>query len=249
MAFELAEREPYAARRRALMTFVIIGGGPTGVELAGTLGELTHRTLKNHFRAIDPAETNIFFSRRGAYLLAFPPICLPKRRQRWRMWGTVRTRTLVIDIRDSTVTMRSGEAIENLQARTIVWTAGVKASVIGEVVAKHTGVTLDRAGRVQVEPNLTIPGHPEIFVIGDLAHFSHQDGKPLPAWRRWPSSKVAMSASSSARGCSRDLPPFRYHDKGKLVIIVRNAASPISVSGMRMASRHGYYGCLCISTI
>ena len=226
LAFEMAEREPDPERRRALMTFVIIGGGPTGVELAGTLGELTHRTLKNHFRSIDPAEANIFLLEGGErILLAFPPDLSAKAAAALTHVGvTVRTRTLVTDMRDSTVTMRSGEAIENLQARTILWTAGVKASVMGEVLAKHTGVTLDRAGRVQVEPDLTIPGHPEIFVIGDLAHFSHQDGKPLPGV-----AAVAIQQGRyvgeliSQRRQEKDLPPFRYHDKGNLAIIGRNA--------------------------
>jgi len=226
LAFEMAEREPDPERRRALMTFVIIGGGPTGVELAGTLGELTHRTLKNHFRSIDPAEANIFLLEGGErILLAFPPDLSAKAAAALTHVGvTVRTRTLVTDMRDSTVMMRSGEAIENLQARTILWTAGVKASVMGEVLAKHTGVTLDRAGRVQVEPDLTIPGHPEIFVIGDLAHFSHQDGKPLPGV-----AAVAIQQGRyvgeliSQRRQEKDLPPFRYHDKGNLAIIGRNA--------------------------
>jgi len=226
LAFERAEREPDPERRRALMTFVIIGGGPTGVELAGTLGELTHRTLKDHFRSIDPAETNIFLLEGGErILLAFPPDLSAKAAAALTHVGvTVRTRTLVTDMRDSTVTMRSGEAIENLQARTILWTAGVKASVMGEVLAKHTGVTLDRAGRVPVEPNLTIPGHPEIFVIGDLTHFSHQDGKPLPGV-----AAVAIQQGRyvgeliSQRRQEKDLPPFRYHDKGNLAIIGRNA--------------------------
>ncbi len=226
LAFEMAEREPDPERRRALMTFVIIGGGPTGVELAGTLGELTHRTLKNHFRSIDPAEANIFLLEGGErILLAFPPDLSAKAAAALTHVGvTVRTCTLVTDMRDSTVTMRSGEAIESLQARTILWTAGVKASVMGEVLAKHTGVTLDRAGRVQVEPDLTIPGHPEILVIGDLAHFSHQDGKPLPGV-----AAVAIQQGRyvgeiiSQRVQEKDLPPFRYHDKGNLAIIGRNA--------------------------
>jgi len=226
LAFELAEREPDPEKRRALLTFVIIGGGPTGVELAGTLGELTHRTLKNHFRAIDPAEAHIFLLE-GAerILLAFPSDLSAKAAAALTHVGvTVRPRTLVTDMRDNTVTMCSGEAIENLQARTILWTAGVKASVMGEVLAKHTGVTLDRAGRVPVEPNLTIPGHPEIFVIGDLAHFAHQDGKPLPGV-----AAVAIQQGRyvgeliSQRLQKKDLTPFRYHDKGNLAIIGRNA--------------------------
>ncbi len=226
LAFEVAEREPDPERRRALAAFVIVGGGPTGVELAGTLGELVHRTLKGHFRSLDPAEANIFLLEGAERILpTFPPDLSAKAAAALTHLGvTVRTRTRVTDIRDSTVTMCSGEATESLQARTIVWTAGVKASVMGEVVAKHTGVPLDRAGRVQVEPNLSIPGHPEIFVIGDLAHFAHQDGTPLPGV-----AAVAIQqgryvgALISRRLQEKDLPPFRYHHKGNLAIIGRHA--------------------------
>jgi NADH dehydrogenase len=225
-AYEMAEREPDPKRRRALTTFAIIGGGPTGVELAGTLGELAHGTLKDHFRSIDPAAAHIFLLEGAERILAvFPPELSAKATVALTHLGvTVRTRTHVTDICDSTVTMRSGEAIESLQARTIIWTAGVKASVMGEVLAKQTGVTLDRAGRVQVKPDLTIPGHPEIFVLGDLAHCAHQDGKPLPGV-----AAVAIQqgryvgALISRRLQEKDLPPFRYHHKGNLAIIGRNA--------------------------
>jgi NADH dehydrogenase len=225
LAFEVAERESDPERRRALMTFVIIGGGPTGVELAGTLGELVHRTLQDHFRAIDPAAANIFLLEGAERILpAFPPDLSAKAAAALTHLGvTVRTRTRVTDIRASMVTMQSGGAIESLPARTIVWTAGVKASVMGEVLAKHIGVTLDQAGRVQVEADLTIAGHPEIFVIGDLAHFAHQDGKPLPGV-----AAVAIQQGRyvgerlSQRLQGKDLPPFRYQNKGNLAIIGRH---------------------------
>lgn len=226
LAFEMAERETDPAKRRALATFVIIGGGPTGVELAGTLGELAHRTLKGYFRSIDPAEASIVLLEGGERILAaFPPDLSAKAAAGLTHLGvTVRTRTHVIDIGGSTVTVQSGEAQESLQARTILWTAGVKASVLGEVLAKHTGVTLDRSGRVQVEPDLTIPGHPEIFVIGDLAHCADQHGHPLPGV-----AAVAMQQGRyvgtliSRRLQGQTLAPFHYHHKGNLAIIGRNA--------------------------
>lgn len=226
LAFEMAERETDPARRRALTTFVIIGGGPTGVELAGTLGELAHGTLKDYFRSIDPAEASIVLLEGGERILAaFPPDLSAKAAAGLTHLGvTVRTRTHVIDIGDSTVTVQSGEAQASLQARTILWTAGVKASVLGEVLAKHTGVTLDRSGRVQVEPDLTIPGHPEIFVIGDLAHCADQHGQPLPGV-----AAVAMQQGRyvgtliSRRLQGQALAPFHYHHQGNLAIIGRNA--------------------------
>jgi len=185
-----------------------------------------NRTLQDHFRAIDPAAANIFLLEGAERILpAFPPDLSAKAAAALTHLGvTVRTRTRVTDIRASAVTMQSSEAIESLPARTIIWTAGVKASVMGEVLAKHTGVTLDQAGRVQVEPDLTIAGHPEIFVIGDLAHFVHQDGKPLPGV-----AAVAIQQGRyvgerlSQRLQGKDLPPFRYHNKGNLAIIGRNA--------------------------
>jgi len=172
VAFEAAEREPDPEKRRALMTFVIIGGGPTGVELAGTLGELAHGTLKDDFRAIDPAQAKILLLEGAERILAtFPPDLSAKAAEDLTRLGvTVRTRTLVTDVRDSAVTTRSGDSTETVQTYTILWTAGVKSSPLGEALAKSADVELDHTGRVQVAPDLTIPGYPDIFVIGDLAH-------------------------------------------------------------------------------
>jgi len=176
-------------------------GRSTGVELAGTLGELAHGTLKDHFRSIDPAEAHIFLLEGAERILAvFPPELSAKATVALTHLGvTVRTRTHVTDIRDSTVTMRSGEAIESLQARTIIWTAGVKASVMGEVLAKHTGVTLDRAGRVQVKPDLTIPGPSRDFR-------DWRSGPLCPS--RWQTAARRGNSSHPARSlCRHDHQP------------------------------------------
>jgi len=226
LAFEAAEREPDPTKRQALMTFVIIGGGPTGVELAGTLGELAHTTLKGHFRAIDPTHANIFLVEGQERVLPTFPVDLSAKAEvaLRRLGVTVRTHTRVSDIDPNTVTLQHGDVTGSIHAHTILWTAGVKAPGIGAALAKHIEVELDRAGRVMVEPDLTIPGHPEIFVIGDLATFVHQDGKPLPGLAAVAIQQgryVGDSIKQRLRG--KHPPGFRYVNKGNLAIIGRNA--------------------------
>jgi NADH:ubiquinone reductase (H+-translocating) len=226
LAFEAAERAVDPTKRQTFMTFVIIGGGPTGVELAGTLGELAHTTLKGHFRAIDPAQANIFLVEGQQRVLATFPEDLSTRAEvaLRRLGVTVRTNTVVTDIHNGTVMMRHGDATDSIQARTILWTAGVKASGIGATLAKHTGVELDRAGRVRVEPDLSLPGHPEIFVIGDLAAFVHQDGKPLPGLAAVAIQQGRYVGDAIQQRLQGKTPqPFRYINKGNLAIIGRNA--------------------------
>jgi NADH dehydrogenase len=225
LAFEAAEREADPTRRAALMTFVIVGGGPTGVELAGTLGELAHTTLKGHFRAIDPTQVNIFLLEgRDRVLPAFPVDLSAKAEAALRHLGvTVRAQTTVTNIDHGTVTLRHGEAMDSIRAHTILWTAGVKASGLGEVLSQHTGVELDRVGRVIVEPDLTIAGHPEIFVIGDLAIFLHQDGKPLPGLAAVAIQQGRYVGEAINQRLQGKTPAnFRYANKGSLAIIGRN---------------------------
>jgi NADH:ubiquinone reductase (H+-translocating) len=227
LAFETAEREPDPEKRRALMTFVIVGGGPTGVELAGTLGELAHVTLRDDFRAIEPSQATILLLEGAERILgAFPPdLSAQAETALMRLGVTVRTRTLVTDLCDSTVTMRSGASTERLQTGTILWTAGVKCSALGEALATHTGAELDRAGRIKVASDFTIPGHPEIFLIGDLAHFARPDGTVLPGL-----ASVAIQegryvgAAIRQRVQGKTPAGFQYVDKGSLAIIGRNAA-------------------------
>ncbi|MFQ5859232.1 MAG: NAD(P)/FAD-dependent oxidoreductase [Anaerolineae bacterium] len=227
LAFEAAEREPNPDKRRAWMRFVIAGGGPTGVELAGALAELARSTLKNDFHNIDPTEAEILLLEgKDRVLPPYPPELSAKAEEALRGLGaTVRTGTLVTDIQGDTVTVRCGDQTERIQARTVLWAAGMKASSLGEVLAERTGAELDRAGRVVVEPDLTIAGYPNIFVIGDLANFSHQDGKPLPGV-----APVAMQQGRyaadliEARLNGERMPAFRYRDKGSLAVIGRHAA-------------------------
>ncbi|NER53026.1 MAG: NAD(P)/FAD-dependent oxidoreductase [Symploca sp. SIO1A3] len=228
-AFEAAEKETDPEKRRAWLTFVLVGGGPTGVELAGSLAELAYRALKEDFRNIDTSETKILLLEGMDRIL--PPYTLElsaKAKASLEYLGViVQTGTLVTNIEDNLVTMRRGEQIEQISAQTILWAAGMKASGMGAVLAESTGVELDRAGRVIVEPDLSVTGHPNIFAIGDLANFPHQyeNGKSLPGV-----APVAMQQGSyvarllKKRLQEKTLPPFHYNDYGSLAVIGRNAA-------------------------
>jgi NADH dehydrogenase len=226
-AFECAEREPDAAERRAWLTFAIVGGGPTGVELAGALGEIANDTLRHDFRHIDPSEAVILLVEGTDRVLpSFPPdLSAAAARSLAGLGVQVRTHSMVTGLDRAGVTVRTGDAVERIAAKTVLWAAGVEASELGKIVSERTGAPLDRAGRLIVEPDLTVPGHPEIFVIGDLAHFSHQTGQPLPG--------VAPVAMAEGRYVARAMqtrlrgetpPPFHYFDKGELATIGRNRA-------------------------
>jgi NADH dehydrogenase len=227
LAFEAAERETDPARRRAWLTFVIVGGGPTGVELSGAIAELARHTLRRNFRHINPAEAMILLIEGAERLLmTFPPELSTKaERSLARLGVTVRTKVVVTDVRPDAVEVRAGERTEQITARTTLWAAGVRASALGKVLAEATGAALDRAGRVAVQPDLTLPGHPEIFVIGDLALCTHQTGKPLPGV-----APVAMQQGRYVAGLierrlsGKSAPPFCYRDKGSLATIGRAAA-------------------------
>ena len=183
LAFEAAERETDPAKLRAWLTFVIVGAGPTGVELAGALGEIANDTLRRDFRHIDPTTTRIILVEGTDRALPSYPAKLSAAAKAMleRLGVSVRTDTFVTGIRKDSVTVRMGDHSEEISTRTILWAAGVLASPLGRVLHEQAGAPLDKASRVIVEPDLTVPGHPEIFVIGDLANFSHQTGKPCRA--------------------------------------------------------------------
>ena len=225
-AFERAETETNAERRAALLTFVIVGGGPTGVELAGAIAELARATLVRDFRAFDPARTRvILLEGRDRLLPAFPAgLSENARRSLVSLGVEVRTETLVTDIGEDELTLRtSAGATERLRAATILWAAGVTASTFGERLAERFGAGRDRGGRVFVGPDLTLAGHPEVFVIGDLAHARDARGEPLPGL-----APVAMQqgryVAHRILGRVRADQPFRYRNKGQLAVIGRNAA-------------------------
>ena len=227
LAFECAEREPDTAERRAWLTFAIVGAGPTGVELAGALGEIANDTLRHDFRSINPAEATILLVEGADRVLpSFPPdLSAAAERALSDLGVRARTHSTVTGLDRAGVTVRTGDSVERIPAKTVLWAAGVEASELGKIVSQRTGAPLDRAGRVIVEPDLTVPGHPEIFVIGDLAHFSHQTGQPLPGLAPVAMAQgryVARAIRARLRG--ETAPPFHYFDKGTLATIGRNKA-------------------------
>lgn len=227
LAFERAEREPSPDLRHALLNFVIVGGGATGVELAGALGEIANDTLKHDFRHINPAEARILLIEGADRVLpVFPPELSAKAEKQLIALG-VRTRTgaRVTNIDAEGVTLEAGGKTEHIATRTVLWAAGVRASRLGKVLAERTGVALDRAGRVMVEPDLSVKGHPEIRVIGDLANFVHQTGSPLPGVAPVAMQQgryVARAVRKRLRGEPVD--PFHYFNKGNLATVGRNRA-------------------------
>jgi NADH:ubiquinone reductase (H+-translocating) len=227
LAFEAAERETDPEKLKEWMTFVIVGAGPTGAELAGALGEIANDTLKHDFRRINPTEAQIILVEGTDRVLpSYPPkLSEAARKMLERLKVTVRTGAMVTDVKAHSVTIKCGDHSEIIPTRTILWAAGVLASPLGLALAKRLDAKTDRAGRVIVDPDMTIPGHPEIFVIGDLSSFTHQTGKPLPG--------VAQPAIQQGRYAAKVIerrlrgekaPPFRYFDKGNLATIGRGAA-------------------------
>jgi NADH dehydrogenase len=226
-AFESAEREPDAEARRAWLTFVIVGGGPTGVELAGALGEIARDTLRHDFRSINPADARILLMEGSPRLLpTFPPdLSASAERALAHLGVETHTGATVVDLNRGGVSVRAGERVEQIHARTVLWAAGVEASGLGKTLSERTAAPLDRGGRLIVEPDLTVPGHPEIFIIGDLASFSHQTGQPLPGLAPVAMAEgryVARAIQTRLRG--KPVAPFHYFDKGNLATIGRNSA-------------------------
>lgn len=221
LAFEAAERESDPGKLQGLLTFAIVGGGPTGVELAGSLGEIAHDTLIHDFRNIDPSRTRILLLEGGERILpAYPAeLSVKAAASLARLGVTVRVNALVSDICPHSFDIKHGQGSEKVLCRTVIWAAGVEASPLGRGLAKAAGKSPDRAGRVAVEPDMTIAGHPEIFVIGDLASYVH-DGGTLPGV-----APVAMQQGRYvarviiARSRAKPIPRFHYRDRGSMAII------------------------------
>ncbi len=227
MAFEAAEKETNLEKRRAWLTFVIVGGGPTGVELAGAIAELAFNTLKRDFRNIDTSETQILLLEGLDRILPpyAPDLSAKAEKSLQKLGVTVQTRSMVTDISDDRVTYQREGKVEQIPAHTVLWAAGVRASAMGQILADRVGAPLDRVGRVIVEPDLSIAGQPNIFVIGDLAHFAHQDNKPLPGIAPVAVQEgeyVAKLIKKRLKG--ETLSSFSYLDAGSLAVIGQNAA-------------------------
>jgi len=245
LAFEAAEREPDPVRQRHSLTFVIVGGGPTGVELAGALAEIARQSLRRDFRNIRPESASIVLIESGPNLLApFPDHLQQAARQSLERLGVrVLTGALVIGIDEDGVTWRpstvkpgatgpgAAETPQRIDAHTVLWAAGVAASPL----AQSLGVPLDRVGRVSAEPTLQVPGHPAIFVVGDLCALK-QDDKLLPGVAQVAMQEGAHAARNVLRGIKGEaLLPFRYHDYGTMAVIGRGSAvadiGPVKASG------------------
>jgi NADH dehydrogenase len=227
LAFERAERAQDPDERAAWLTFVVVGGGPTGVELAGAVGELAHMTFRKNFRAFDPQTARIILLEGLDRVLPTYPAPLPARAAASlaRLGVTVHVGALVTDVREDGVTFRQGDATRRVSARTILWAAGMTASPLGRSVAQAAGAPTDRAGRVLVEPDLTVAGHPEIFILGDLAAINGPDGAPLPGVAQVAIQQGRYAAALiAARLAGRTLPPFRYRNLGSMATIGRAAA-------------------------
>ncbi len=222
LAFEQAETAPDEAQRRKLMTFAIVGGGPTGVELAGAIAELAKSTLARDFRHIVPGEAEILLLEAGPTLLSgFPKRLMDfAKRALERKGVTVRLETPVKDIRDDAVVVGQNEEV--IPAATVLWAAGTKACAISDWLGTET----DRMGRIKIRDDLSVPGHPEIFVIGDAAHCAPPGEAPLPAVAPVAKQQGAYVARLiRGRVAGGQLPkPFRYRDEGMLATIGRGAA-------------------------
>jgi NADH dehydrogenase len=242
LAFEKAETETDPAERRALLNFVVVGGGATGVEMAGAIAELAKRALASDFRSIDPGNARIILVEAGPRLLpGFVPELSDKARRSLEKLGVeVRLGTAVTACDDSGVSLGS----ERIAARTLMWAAGVSASP----AARWLGVEGDRAGRLKVNADLSVPGHPEIFVIGDTALALRDDGRPLPGVApvaKQQGSYVGKLIAARIRGTT--LPPFHYRDFGSLATIGRKSAV-VEMAGLRLT---GFFAWLiwCVAHI
>ncbi|MFN8663922.1 MAG: NAD(P)/FAD-dependent oxidoreductase [Thermomicrobiales bacterium] len=219
VSFEEAERETDPERRRALMTFVVIGGGPTGVEMAGAIAEIARYSLAKDFRHIDTRDARVILVEAVDRLL----LAFPTQLSRYALWDLqrlgvdVRFNSPVTDIKPGVVTTGGTE----IKAATIIWAAGVKSSPIGATL----GVETDRAGRVVVQPELTIPGHPEVFVIGDMSSLMSPNGRPYPGVAQVAKQEGAWAAKNIRRTMAgKKMEPFQYIDLGNMATIGRNAA-------------------------
>lgn len=236
-AFEMAEVESDEQRRAELMTFAVVGAGPTGVEMAGQIVELARRSLKGNFRHIDPGRARVLLFDGGAHVLADfgPKLAAKTERSLGRLGIEVHLHAMVTAVDDHGISVRLGDgSTRRFAARTTIWAAGVKASAIGALLAEQSGAGLDRTGRVEVLPDCSLPGHPEVFVVGDVMTLNGLPGV----------AEVAMqSGAHAARAILKRVkhggdghgPPLRYHDLGTMATISRFRGvakiGPVRLSG------------------
>ncbi len=241
IAFEAAELEQDPERRRAWLTFVVVGGGPTGVELAGQIAEIARGTLRHDFRHMDPSESRVLLVEAGDRVLSAYAGRLPAKAERAlvRLGVTPRLSTMVVDVGEGSVTLsEQGGEPAPLRTETVLWAAGVAASPLARALAEEAGLEPDRAGRITVEPDCTLPGHPEVFAIGDMVRVSDGAGgdrglpgvaQPAIQEGRYVAGRIRERLDGQAEG-----EPFSYRDKGDMATIGRKAAVA-DIKGMRFS--------------
>ncbi len=224
LSFEAAERETDQVKQQEWMTFLIIGAGPTGVELAGTIGELSRNTLKDDFRNVHTDKAKIILVEGQDQVLPTYPNDLAKKAEGYleKLGVTIKTNAMVTEIKGDNAIIKSNGTSEVINSKTILWTAGVKASVLGKALAENSGAELDSTGRVKVNTYLTVPGHDDLFVIGDLAHFGRNPLPGVAPVAMQEGKYVAKLILNKLQG--KDTKPFIYQDKGNLAIIGTTSA-------------------------
>jgi NADH dehydrogenase len=239
-AFEVAERIMDPVERREWLTFVIVGAGPTGVELAGAIAEIARQTLKDDFRSIRTEESQVFLLDGAPRVLMSFPEDLAKKATRSlvKLGVSVKCGVMVKNIYKEGLTIENGENLDHIAAKTVIWAGGIMASSLGQILARRTNAETDKAGRVKVKPDLTIPNYPDIYVVGDLACSVDAQGRPLPGVTQVAvqGGQYAAKAILCKVKCQPELAPFQYSDKGSLAVIGRWAAvanaSGVHLSGV-----------------
>jgi NADH dehydrogenase len=227
-AFEWAERSTTEAEARAWLTFVIVGAGATGLELAGALAEIANETLRHDFRRINPTEARIIIVEGGNRVLtAYPPDLSAKAEKLVEKLGVeIRKGVMVTAVDESGVTYQQGDQVGKIAAKTVLWAGGVVITAFGKKLAERTHAETDRSGRIKAKPDLTVPNYPNIFVTGDLAYVEGKNGKPLPGV-----AQVAIQGGTYAAKVIQqrlegapEVKPFHYFDKGDMAVIGRASA-------------------------
>ena len=251
-AFEAAEIEPDPEVQRALLTFVVVGAGPTGVELAGQIAEIARDTVRHDFRHIDPTTAAIILVEGADRVLTAFPESLSRKAERQldKLGVTIRENRLVVHVdADGVTVVVGGDHEERIASRTVIWAAGVAASPLAAALARASGAPVDRAGRITVEPDLTLPGHPEVFALGDMVRVSDGAGGQIPL------PGVAPAAMQQGRYAAKVIrarlahgpapAPFHYVDKGNLATIGRMKAVG-EIKGLRLSGTIAWLGWLFI---
>ncbi len=246
-AFEEAERAAKPEERDEWLTFVVVGGGPTGVEIAGQLAILARRTMTRDFRRIEPRGTRVILLDAGERVVAAftPPTSAKAAKELEQIGVTVREHAMVTGIDARGVTVKIGDNTERIASRTVVWAAGVRAVGLTGALARATGAETDRSGRLKVNADLTLAGHPEISVIGDAATLIDASGKPVPGLATAAIQQARHVAEAIRRGQPGATTPFKYFDKGALAVVGRGRAV-CEVRGHRLSGVIAFVMYLCV---